>query len=184
MKITSILAMAAFVATASAQFVTYSRPNFRGRSQQFKQTPGCYQLDGSEVASFEGVATSRYTFYRNGGCGGRTLFTSNSSPVKRISPAIRPRSVKILEGREHSRKVTLVTYPKSRYSGKSQSVKGTGCARLNGAPVSSFKGYGGYRYKFYPDRGCHSTPVLQSKGGDKANTRTIYPGSVYIYKNK
>ncbi|KAF9435139.1 hypothetical protein BGZ76_006829 [Entomortierella beljakovae] len=177
----AVVAMAA--TTTSAQFVAYSSPYFRGSSQTFKETPGCYQLSGNTVASFRGVDDSRYTFYRNGGCSGKVVYTSTSAPVKSIRPSIRPKSVKILASYSDTDDVTLVTYARPQYSGQSQSITGTGCILLKGIPVSSFEGYGGYRYKFYSDRGCNSYPLLQSKGGDKSNTQTINPYSVYVYKN-
>ncbi|KAF9108418.1 hypothetical protein BGX27_008347 [Mortierella sp. AM989] len=183
MKFTFLVSMAVMVATASAQFVAYSKPYFHGSKQTFKETPGCYSLNGKDVASFKGVSNALYILYADSGCGGNLLFNSTSAPIKKISPAIKPRSLKILNAGSSSKKTSLVVYSRSHYAGSRQTVKGTGCLPLSGQKVSSFKGYGGYRYKFYPDATCTSAPLLQSKGGDKSNTRTIKPQSVYIYKN-
>ncbi|KAF9347829.1 hypothetical protein BGX26_000716 [Mortierella sp. AD094] len=161
--------MAAMVATASAQFIAYSEPHYKGHQQSF---------------NFKGVKDSQYTFYADSGCSGKLLYRSSSAPISKIRPAIHnPRSFKILAGRVNSTSIALVTSSRSHYSGSKQTLKGTGCLPLSGQKVSSFKGYGGYRYKFFADGVCTGSPSLQSKGGDKSNTRTIKPQSVYIYKN-
>ncbi|KAF9204535.1 hypothetical protein BGZ49_005176 [Haplosporangium sp. Z 27] len=184
MKTAIFATMTAMVATASAQFVVYSNPYYQGYMQTFKETPGCYQLNGRyNVASFKGVEDSLYTFYDEYGCSGDVIYTSSYAPQNNIRPPIyRPRSVKILNGGSSTPYKTLVTYSGTDYHGYKQSLKGDGCQVLDGSLVRSFQGYGGYRYKFYSDDQCHSTPLLESKGGNKNNIY-IKPSSVYIYKN-
>ncbi|KAF8974067.1 hypothetical protein BGZ46_009822 [Entomortierella lignicola] len=184
MKFTFLATLTAMVATASASFVSYSAPNFHGHKQTFKETPGCYQLNGKyNVSSFKGVNDALYSFFSEGGCTGSVLYSSTSAPQRNITPPInKPRSFKILNSAANVTHVTLTTFSRPDYHGSHQTLKATGCRGLNGSRVGSFKGYGGYRYKFYNDRGCLGIPVLQSKGGDKKNIH-IKPSSVYIYKN-
>ncbi|KAF9572014.1 hypothetical protein EC968_010419 [Mortierella alpina] len=169
--------------SSSSKFRVWSEANSHGRKQTTKGSAGCYRLDGRAVASYEGSGDKQYAFYKGSDCnGGSAIYSSQDKRIKRISPRIYPRSVRILNKGTSSSKRSLTVWSNKGYHGDRQKVYGTGCKTLNGLSVRSFKGEGSYRYNFYPDRECFGKALLESRGGDKSSTSKIRPRSVYIYR--
>ncbi|KAF9275950.1 hypothetical protein BGZ68_010357 [Mortierella alpina] len=170
--------------SSSSKFRVWSEANSHGRKQTTKGSAGCFRLDGRHaVASYEGSSDKQYGFYKGRNCDeGAALYTSKDKRIKRISPRIYPRSVRILDKGNKSSTRSLTVWSKDKYHGDRQKVYGKGCQSLNGLSIRSFKGEGSYRYKFYPDRECFGKALLETRGGNKRSTSRIRPRSVYIYR--
>ncbi|KAF9948291.1 hypothetical protein BGZ72_009785 [Mortierella alpina] len=169
--------------SSSSKFRVWSDANYHGHKQTTKGSTGCFRLDDRRaVASYEGSKDKQYGFYKGRDCNGGAVYTSQDKSIKRISPRIYPRSVRILNKGTRSSKRSLTVWSNKKYHGDRQKVYGTGCKTLNGLSIRSFKGEGSYRYTFYPDRECFGKALLESRGGDKSSTSKIRPRSVYIYR--
>ncbi|KAF9944140.1 hypothetical protein BGZ70_005004 [Mortierella alpina] len=151
------LEVSAARSSSSSKFRVWSEANSDGRKQTTSGSTGCHRLDGRAVASYEGFKDKQYAFYKGRHCdGGSAVYTSQERRIKRISPRIYPRSVRILNKGTRSSKRSLTVWSSDKYRGD--------------------------RQKFYPDRECFGKALLESRGGDKSSTRRIRPRSVYIYR--